>query len=220
MDWISSLLKLRCSFCGTSPSADQQACDICAWHLAETELSNAVVTRVGELPVVSVGNYEGWLQSLILSNKQGPATPVVRELARLLSQKTPPDWRKLPIVWIPGSQYGEVHLVERLAFELKQHGQKLSSVPLLKRRISRLKTPQKLLDETQRRGRVIEKLYRVRKQLRVSTRQTMGQEVLLLDDVVTTGSTLLGCKKLLEERLGLKVQGALSIAYTVKKNAF
>lgn len=200
-----------------APSADRRACDECAANLAEVELAAAVRTQIDALPVISLGSYDGWLQSLILKHKRAPSKPLSRELARLLAEKTPETWRGLPVIWVPGPLYGDIHLVERLALELGRFGQRLANTSLLTRRINRPTTPQKALGESKRRHREIEKLYRTRKKGTLFLSLEKNREVILLDDVVTTGSTLLGCKQLLEEHLGLKVQGALSIAYTPRR---
>ncbi|MBI3556630.1 MAG: hypothetical protein HY074_10240 [Deltaproteobacteria bacterium] len=133
---------------------------------------------------------------------------MVRWLAQLLWSKTPGPWRSLPLVWLPGKPFAESHLVEALALELSRLGQPLARRQYLKRGLFPAK-PQKSLSNEQRRTRDMREVYQVTRQL-----VRPDQVVILLDDVVTTGSTVLGCKELLAERLGIEVRGALAIAYT------
>lgn len=169
----------------------------------------ALYQTIGGLNVVSLGNYEAWLKKLVLDNKHAAHKLVVRELARLIFAKTPSDWRGLPLVWIPGHSFEPIHLVEDLALELARLGQPLYPKRALGRKLG-LRRAQKQLNLNER------------KQAKASERYTAFgkrtseelQPVILLDDVITTGSTLVGCAQILEERLGLKAQGALSVAFT------
>lgn len=177
------------------------------------ELETGVREELGGLSLFSLGVYDGWLQSVVLKNKQTPPRPVVDELARLLMLKMPASWRDTPVVWVPGRALGEIHLVESLALALNRLGHPLYARPLLRRRLGWRK-PQKALNEEARRARQAQGLYATIGRARSTID---GANVILLDDVVTTGTTVVGCARLIEERLGLKVQGALSVAFTPPK---
>ncbi len=211
MEWIASLLNTLCPFCGQTLGSTQRACESCARRLHGLESLAAVATQLEDLPVCTALFYEDWIQGLILRQKRDPTRPVVRWLAQLLTTKMPAQWRGLPLVWLPGKPFAGIHLVEALALELFRLGQPLARRQYLQRRVARA-MPQKGLSNNERRTRDMGEVYRVSRQLFPPDR-----EVILLDDVVTTGSTLLGCRELLAERLGIKVRGALAIAFTKKQ---
>jgi predicted amidophosphoribosyltransferase len=210
MEWITSLLKANCPFCGVATSNCSRACVTCAGALTLLEAEPRINTRLDELEVVAASEYRDFTQRLILKQKKHCSRPVVKWLAQMLLRKMPPEWKTIPVVWLPGRALGEEHLVEALALELHRLGQPLVARSALVRRLKPAK-PQKALDIDDRKTRDIRELYRC------SYFRPSGR-VLLLDDVVTTGSTLTGCKQILEAgRPDFKVLGALAIAYTPKK---
>ena len=212
MEWITSLLNTLCPFCGETLGSTQRACESCARHLNIQETLPVVDITLRDLPVRAALDYDGWIQGLILRQKRQPSRPVIRWLAGLLHARTPLPWRKLPLVWLPGKPLAEIHLVEVLALELARLGQPLARRQYLKRHLFRAARAQKSLSSTDRRTRDIAEIYRVPRQW-----GRCDRNVILLDDIVTTGATLLGCRELLGERLGIEVRGALALAFTKKR---
>jgi predicted amidophosphoribosyltransferase len=214
MEWITSLFKISCPFCNETLGDCRNACAGCAQLLQGLETEEKVLQNIRGLQVTSAFSYGDWSQELVLRQKAKPHPIVVRWFADELAKKVPTQWRALPLVWLPGSTFGGLHLVEALALELRKRGLNLARRQYLVRRAWPRK-PQKELDVEARRSRDIRELYRpcgFRKAARAD------REIILLDDVLTTGSTLLGCKRMLEERLELEVRGALTLAYTPKRS--
>lgn len=215
MGWISSLLDLKCPYCRERSSRDFAICEPCASRLATLELSNPVVSTVDDIPVVSLGLYEEWLKSVILIQKQETLSTAARRLAALLHAKIPSSWRTIPIAWIPGSAFGEAHLVERLARELGKLGHPLAQRALLRRRSFSGLSPQKTLGATRRRATRDRFSPVGQPTAAYMNDQGVGaSSMILLDDVVTTGSTLMSCRSALEERFRVEICGTLSLAYT------
>lgn len=209
MDWISSLFNFACPFCLAPQASCRSACDLCAERLARLSNEPVIGQNLDGLLITSLGNYDDWLKKLILQNKQAPQKRVLQELARLLSLKMPQGWRKYHLVWIPGRPFGPMHLVEGLALELASLGHDLYPKQALQRRIRKHRA-QKELSLSERKHSNISDRY-----LAIGARaQQDSPPIVLLDDVVTTGSTLTGCAQILKERLGLNVQGALTVAFT------
>jgi predicted amidophosphoribosyltransferase len=206
MDWFAALFNAGCALCGRGLGDCHLACETCAHEAQNLELSRPVALEVDGLPVIALGEYEGWLRDVILHQKASrPTRPTVRHFARLLHARTPETWHTTPLAWVPGPALADAHLVERIALELGRLGQRLSGRALLSRRLLP-RLPQKGLSEGERRSRDLEAVFRARRHGPAS--------VVLLDDVVTTGATLAGCRKLLEEQAGARVVGALALART------
>lgn len=214
MDWIASLLGALCPFCREPLGNARRACDDCAPRLALLERKPVVARALdGGLELRAALYYnEPWVRGLILRQKSQRTRPAVEWLARLLWHRIPPEWRALPLAWIPGRVFSDLHLIEAVALELARLGQPLVERQLLVRKLWSGK-PQKALSEHERRARDMRNVYGVPRS--PGTRRREGA-VILLDDVVTTGATVEGCGDLLMEKLGVDVVGALALAYTLK----
>jgi predicted amidophosphoribosyltransferase len=206
MEWITSLFNVLCPYCGNSIGSCQNACSSCAERMAKQEGCPPISTALDGLAIRAAFDYADWEQSLILRQKAKPHPRVVRWLAQRVLESIPIKWRSIPMVWLPGRATSGIHLVEMLAFELQTLGHPLVHKPWLSRRLRPTK-PQKSLTDEQRRTRDIRQIYRT-----VRYRKYTGN-VILLDDVITTGSTILGCKQLIEGQ-GATVLGAIALAYT------
>ena len=179
--------------------------------MLKIETEESIHTSLETLPIFAAARYQSWIKTLILSQKQNPSRPVMHWLAKLLVGKMPAHWKTVPLAWLPGKPFGELHLVEALALELYTLGQPLVSRPLYQRRL-RPVAAQKNLSLTMRKSRDIGDVFRVLKPSRV-------KKVILLDDVITTGSTVLGCQKILQEKTpDMQICGALSLAFTVRQS--
>jgi predicted amidophosphoribosyltransferase len=224
MDWITSLLDTLCPFCGAVLGNCSKACSSCAHQIALFETTSPKENSFDDLKVLSLGFYEDWFQKFVLTQKGRPHPTSLNWIAEVFIRKIPTDWQNTPIVWVPGKTFGAIHLVEALALTLRQFGADLIENPILqrpvlRRSVRRLK-PQKKLSRDLRKTKSYDSAFEtVPRKSQVSSSRLSVTRVLLLDDVVTTGSTLLGCRRLLEENLGYIVQGALTLAYTPRRDS-
>ncbi len=146
------------------------------------------------------GAYEGALRDAIHLFKYGKVQTMARPLSDLLASALPRDQRfdaiaPVPLHWRRRWQRG-FNQAELLARSLT----KRSGIPLLRalRRVHSTQT-QAGLSNTSRRGNVA-KAFRVRRGAAVE-----GKRILLIDDVMTTGSTAAACAVALKRAGAAKV---------------
>jgi predicted amidophosphoribosyltransferase len=221
MDWFFSLVHSLCPFCDSVLARPNQACSACADEMAAIEITGCVRAGLSggverdsapQLPIVAATTYEGWAREVVLRQKRGSkSSTVIAWLADMLTHAVPPEWRELELLWLPGAPWSEIHLVEWLALELSKRGLKLYPRAALQRNLWPTK-PQKALKMEERRTRDM------RQSFRASGASRAGKRVILLDDVITTGGTITGCRTIVEQDLGLEVAGALALAYTPRRN--
>ncbi|MEW6056900.1 MAG: hypothetical protein AB1540_09825 [Bdellovibrionota bacterium] len=211
MEWISSLLKSVCPFCELKLGDARRACLGCSRLLSEIEQEPAIYNRLGDMVVVSAAYYESWMRNLILRQKQKASSLVVSWMADFLHQKVPLEWRGIDFLWVPAHSLASMHLVEHLVWGLHQKGIPMVRRAYLSRKTTFFEKPQKKLDLSQRRTRSIEALYKLR---RLEAGFSQPLEIILFDDILTTGNTLTGLKKMIEEHGRFKIRGALTLAFT------
>lgn len=212
MEWISALLQTTCPFCLSTLGHPARACVRCAMILAHLETEPAIIQKIGHLQLVAGTEYQHWIQSLVLRQKTEPSKHVSKWMARLVWEKMPDSWRTVPVVWVPGRTFGGIHLVESIALELRRCGATLASRALLRRKMAWFRKSQKELGLEARLKRDLADVYAA-----IGGAVSDESEVILLDDVVTTGATVLGCAKVLQERLGIRCLGALAVAFTPRR---
>lgn len=207
---IFSLLGAECLFCGLNVGSTCQACESCGFELSKLSNEAPRSQVFGGLRTVSIFRYEGWMRSLVLRNKRHCPRPVANWIAREIRSKMPSYWRDTSLAWVPGQAFEDAHLVESVAIELQKLGQPIVPYPLLRRRVGG-GVAQKQLNFYGRRLRQIHSRFQKTKFRRADKE---AKEILLFDDVITTGSTLKGLASLFLSDKNFEVIGGISIAFT------
>jgi predicted amidophosphoribosyltransferase len=213
MDWISSLLGFTCRYCNQPVTMGKQVCFSCADRITLLERATPLQITVQDLPVIALFHYEKWKRDFVLNLKLKPSPSTLNRFARALIEALPKEWSKIPVIWIPGHSHRKPHLVEVLAFAMKRQGMLIAPPVFLRRRFYAAQA-QHTLAARDRTNRKTSAVYQVNPW--ISSRYS-GQ-MILLDDVITTGSTMLGCKKLIEDIYPQKIEviGGLALAHTPK----
>lgn len=210
-DIISSLTGNQCAFCGERIEVYESPCATCLRTLTEKSkehfLSNHLPGYRGNFSVYSAFSYDMGLKKMILQNKRSAHPSFVNYFAEELLRKIPDGvWRNRILVPVPGSAFQEIHLVESLAECLQMKG--IMTRSMLVRNPIHMGS-QKKLGNNERRS------IQINKQFKLLDKKT-DQEVILFDDVCTTGSTLGSLKKMLENTRRAKVHCGITLAYTEK----
>lgn len=204
----------RCAaLLGAHPLRVESCCDALQ-HLVAARVREdsahrpAGVDHAPLLPVLALGEYGGELQRLVLAWKNGGLLHLVGPLAAGLAPAValladpgdPPLLVPVPSRLAARVRRGEDHTAE-LVRALARAG---AGEPLLLR--ASPTTAQEGLGARQRRTRRIRLALAPR-----HARRLRGRAVIIVDDVVTTGSTLRGMHRALVDA-GLAVQGAVVVA--------
>ncbi len=180
-------------------------CEPCAAFLAAT---SPVGRYHGELtfPVIALAAHSGHFADAVRRQKARPSLGFCQVVARYLIRAIPAPWWLYRAVAVPARPFQGTHLVECWSLALNQNGLQLLEQSTLSRRISFFQKHQKALGRAQRLAR--DTFCAPARAHNPNTRV----RVLLIDNVVTTGSTLLQCSRALSEA-GYEVRGALTIAF-------
>lgn len=149
------------------------------------------------------GSYEGVLRQLIHLYKYGRVQTLVRPLADLMMAAFPHDERfdaivPVPLHWRRRWQRG-FNQSELLAHAVSRR----TGIPMLQALLRiRPTAVQAGLSNTSRR-RNVARAFRCRR--RLSDRSIVGRRILLIDDVMTTGSTAAACAVALKRRGAARV---------------
>lgn len=177
-------------------------CDACAANARDVEEQ-----IVGGVRILSAGVYEGALGQAVRAFKYQERTELQQPLARLLGHLLEPFGSDVLLLPVPMHRQ---RLAERgynqsalLAGALgKHHGIKVDY--RLLQRVQQ--TAQQAGLNAQARRLNVEDSFAIRER-----RRSRPAAVVLVDDVVTTGATLLGCVAALE-RAGYEVRGGVAVA--------
>ncbi len=233
-DFLYLVMPAECVACGRDDAALCPACaaalrrQTSSPHRAE-ESADAVMSALGHalLPVVAVGDYRDVLASAILAFKNHGRTelapPLGRALARgiasLTGQLPGIEGRKLLLVPVPSTGagwrrrgYDPLALLLRALKRERRLPPGLAVAPLLaiRARPPWRRRHQKGLGRAARRANVHRSM-RLRRRGILSAADLNGEGVIVVDDVLTTGSTLSEAARALEEA-GAVVHGALVLA--------
>jgi len=213
---IETLFPPRCAGCG------RRGVWVCGQCLAKTEiLQEPLCPRCGDPPSVcscsklalsldwvrSAAWYEGWLREAIISFKYEGEFARARHLAEMLaplSQNCTQDTEIVPVPLHPSRENRRgYNQAQKLSEELVSlTAMKLS--PMLIQRV--IPTSQQTRLSAIERAQNVKDAFAVRNSIAV-----VGKRLLLVDDVMTTGSTLGECANVLKQQ-GASWVGAVTIA--------
>jgi ComF family protein len=204
-----------CAHClgGVTPLVGEHFCSICGTPFLNRtsldELSRCGLCRLGETrfdAAFAFGEYDGILRRLIQIFKYDGVQPLAGPLSRLLARAVPRSQRfdmvvPMPLHWLRRWKRGfnQAGLLSGLL--AKQLG--VPSAPVVRRVKST--APQAGLTVAQRRDN-LSGAFRVRDRATVA-----GKQVLLIDDVLTTGATVNACAAVLK-RAGARRVTVLTVA--------
>lgn len=200
---------LLCNDCGKKCISNDMACFFCDTPVATGELCPVCQKDFVFSRLTSVGWYDGALKSAIYAYKFGGKRGGAKTLAALLAVVAVPGSSQI-VVYVPTSA---VHIRQRGFDHSKLLAQRFAaqvSLPCISA-LARTNNHRQLGgNKTARKSSIVGAFVPVNSQLYA------GKEVILLDDVITTGSTLRECAKVLMQAGAHSVQ-ALVIAKTPVK---
>ena len=213
MTWVLDLLHPLCPFCQREKIWAARACLSCAQALLAKEHEQNLRLSLDGLKAFALFRYEEWARNLILRQKTLPEKRVISWMASQLMHQMPQEWRKTPLIWVPGRPLAGIHLVEALAGELQRLGHPLVPHPVLRRRLVGGRAQKTLRLKQRLAGDVTHKYLCLQ-----TAPESKARKVLILDDIITSGATLLGLAKLLQAK-GFDVIGALALAHTPRHSS-
>lgn len=208
-DAWSLIAPVECAGCG---AADRALCSECAATL-HPRLQQATLqldARRSALPVLAALDYGGVCRQVILALKESGRTELARPLAPALLAAVDAAWQGADLlVPVPASAAG----FARRGFE---------PVVLLARRagleVTRALTARLAARDAggQQKSRTLEQRRTIDEHRWVASPRVRGRRVVLIDDVVTSGSTLRAAARALDEA-GAEVVGCAAIAATARR---
>ena len=204
-----------CSICGERVLSSYAACD------ADGLLRCPACRRIQHYyeRAVAFGSYEGTLRELIHLLKYSGVRPAARVLGRLLAQSVAtiePEFTQESVLVIPVPLYkgkrrqrgfNQVELIARAALRFRRNG-KLELAPDCLRRVRDTRSQIGLTSHQRREN--LRGAFVVNRSPEVT-----GREVLLVDDVYTTGTTASECSRVLR-RAGASRVWVATVARTLK----
>ena len=204
LDALAVVLPVDCSACGRA--ATRAPCPECSLALARLPMPSPRLIGPAERPLAVFAGvpYEGTARRLVVALKEEGRTDAARPLAARLrpALALALDGRPAPLVAPPGSHgrrvkrgYDPVDLLVRAC-----GGRAAHPVHRIRRSVDQVG-----LDRIERRGN-LDGAFR-------AVRSLVGEEVVLVDDVVTSGATLLEIRRAVEAAGGT-VRAAAALAAT------
>lgn len=214
----------QCEFCLTNKiaSPDHLTCQACLPYVLNLMQQPALYqTPLAEKPLYFLDFYQNWFQQLILRQKKLPSPVVLKFIAEIYLAKVVAEFKRWPIVFVPAKPWSALHLVEAMVLEFSHFDSQLVFANLLSRNFWRsyFRSAQKNQTQQQRHLLAESNIYQIKKKLRKSN-CSLPKQVVLFDDIATTGSTLWCCESLLKQHAQIEVMGYFSLAYTPKKNYY
>ncbi len=240
MDWILNLFHPHCAFCYKPVTQWKQSiCENCLQNCSHLEVSLPLFLNAMNISVIAGTHYKGWIQNIILKQKKQSHPIAIQWITRWLWEKMPSNWKTIPFVWVPSKPFQSFHLVENLALEFCKLGWSTLEKINYRRTFKNL-LAQKKLNLKERKINHQKSIYKKNlctskhvpyifsisclgnapqatlwNSLRAEQQKAPAQ-VILFDDIVTTGNTLLGFSEFLKSEFNIQTVGAVSIAHTPK----
>ncbi|WP_261663575.1 ComF family protein [Deinococcus sp. Marseille-Q6407] len=207
-DRLEQLLRLAlpraCPGCGGQLGAEAGLCRACRAALRPRAERHSVLCPTPTPHLVSFGRYQGPARRAVRALKYGQAREVAGALGPLLASAVPADWQVVGVVPVPlhpsrerERGYNQAGLLAAALADVLE----VPYAPAALRRIQRTRQQAKLSGEDRRQN--------VAGAFAADASQLSEGAVLLVDDVLTTGSTLLAC------RAALQAQGVEQFYYAV-----
>lgn len=223
MSWIANLLSILCPYCQNPQGNWEIACHRC--RVEFLKITNQTQGQVFELEknffVYSRFLYEDWIKKIIGLQKGKPQLVFAQSMAQELWKHCPSPWKKLKFVSIPSRAWMQIHLVELLSISMRKEGFSFISRTLFQKRWLAFKTrkAQKLKTREERQKITLQFEYQFKPIHNTILHRDVKttSPILLFDDVITTGSTLLAAKHFLEKHYHLNISGAVCLAYSQRK---
>ena len=185
---LSLIFPARCTLCGKITAGGRRVCNSCMKHNPPQAHFPLLVEPEFSLFCVSAYEYEGQARQAILQYKFRGKKEKATGFAQALTLALPPRWQTADVVcWVPISHqrrrersYDQSELVARKV--AKAIGRPCRK--LLQKVVNN--QPQHELNADQR-------WENVRNVYLADNKQCQGKTILLIDDIVTTGATMLEC---------------------------
>lgn len=191
LDLLRLLLPQRCPGCGGQLGREPGLCRICRGRLRPQVEEHSPLSPRAEPHLVTLGRYAGVTRRAVRALKYSGARDVAQPLGQVLAAGVPASWAVQAVVPVPlhpsrqrQRGYNQAELLARaVAAEL--------GVPVLPLLVRTRATAQQARQHAAGRRSNLAGAFAVRGAL-------PGGSLLLLDDVLTTGNTLLACRDALD----------------------
>jgi ComF family protein len=190
---IDLLSPPACAYCDTTLSSRTPLCSLCVARIKPTVSMSIPLTPTVTMPVYAVGAYQDPLRSLILAKNFGNRA-VSKQLGNLMWQTIAPrqlvfDYVvPIPLHWTRYARRG-YNQAEVMAHELARLSGKQVSCTLRRIRRTAFQAGLNVIDRTVN----VHAAFK----LGINAQELHGKNIILIDDLTTTGSTLKEAGKLL-----------------------
>lgn len=191
MDWVDALFDVECVVCRVTGDA---LCRRCSMQIVSTV---SVAREIDGLAVMALGRYHNKLRAIIRAAKSGRSPRAVARLAPAIHSLTPLD--ASIAVPMPSSRGG----FRQRGWSLASRVARMTGLPVC--------DALKFVNPRTQRGLAADERWSGRTMTVRGAHRLRGHVVLLVDDVCTTGATLISARRALEAH-GVTVRGALVLA--------
>ncbi|GAA5500636.1 hypothetical protein Dxin01_00358 [Deinococcus xinjiangensis] len=190
LNFLRALLPRACAGCGAQLGREAGLCAACRAQLHPQLERHSPLQAETEPHLLTLGRYKGVLRRSVRALKYGGAREMARPLGQALAAGVPAEWQIAAVVAVPlhGRRQRErgYNQAELLAQEIAAQ----LGVPYLSLLTRTRATEQQAKRHASERAGNLKGAFRLSGTLPSGT-------VLLVDDVMTTGATLLACKEAL-----------------------